>query len=216
MDITKFGHACLYLEKNTTGIIVDPGNLTGEFSVPSGLEAILITHMHPDHVHSQNVKDIMSINPGAKVYGHISALQTLDGVVPASQLHSVVSGNKFDMGNFKVEFTGGQHAIIHPDIARIDNLGIMIDDGYFFYPGDALEVSSVPVKVLALPASAPWMKISETLDYLSEVHPENAIPVHDGILSEGGKSIIDNMLKSKAEAIGVDYQRIDDLGSSYF
>ena len=43
-----------------------------------------------------------------------------------------------------------------------------------------------PVEVLAYPAVAPWMKISESLEYLKAVKPAVAFPVHDAFLKFGG------------------------------
>lgn len=211
MNLTKFGHACLYIEKSGSGLIIDPGNLTEEFSIPSAVEAILLTHSHPDHLDSAKISDILAINPGAKVYGHVSTLQGLRGTVNPARLQAVTAGTQLDIGNFKLEFGGGRHAIIHPDIAEIVNLSLIIDRGEFFYPGDSLEVPSVAVKTLALPASAPWMKISETLDYLAEINPKLAVPVHDAILSDSGRQIVDRLLLAKAKELSIEYRRIDGL-----
>ncbi len=50
------------------------------------------------------------------------------------------------------------------------------------HPGDALFVPDEPVDVLATPAAAPWMKISEAVDYLRAVAPARAVPIHQGII----------------------------------
>jgi L-ascorbate metabolism protein UlaG (beta-lactamase superfamily) len=39
------------------------------------------------------------------------------------------------------------------------------------------------VEVLALPDGAPWLKISEAIDYMLAVKPKVAIPVHDAVLA---------------------------------
>lgn len=38
-----------------------------------------------------------------------------------------------------------------------------------------------PIEILALPVSAPWMRIAEAIDYAIELKPKICIPVHDGI-----------------------------------
>ena len=40
-----------------------------------------------------------------------------------------------------------------------------------------------------MPAGAPWLKVSEPIDYLCAVRPRVAVPVHDQVLSAAGKSI---------------------------
>jgi hypothetical protein len=51
-----------------------------------------------------------------------------------------------------------------------------------FVPGE-------PVEVLATPAAAPWMKISEAVDYLRAVAPEHAVPIHQGIIAREARGI---------------------------
>jgi hypothetical protein len=43
--------------------------------------------------------------------------------------------------------------------------------------------------VLATPAAAPWMKISEAVDYLRAVAPEHAVPIHQGIIAREARGI---------------------------
>ncbi|WP_205623083.1 MBL fold metallo-hydrolase [Sciscionella marina] len=49
MRITKFGHACVRVEKNGQAIVIDPGVMTTEPDVLAGVEAVLVTHEHFDH-----------------------------------------------------------------------------------------------------------------------------------------------------------------------
>ena len=77
---------------------------------------------------------------------------------------------------------GSEHAIIHPDLPQIHNVGYLISDR-FFHPGDAFTDPGREVEILAVPAGAPWMKISEAIDYLRALRPAHAIPVHDRVLA---------------------------------
>jgi L-ascorbate metabolism protein UlaG (beta-lactamase superfamily) len=83
---------------------------------------------------------------------------------------------------------GGQHAVIHPEIPLIDNTSYLIGDAghpaRLMHPGDALFTPGEEVDVLALPAAAPWMKVSEAIEYLRAVNPARAVPIHQGILQE--------------------------------
>ncbi|HEY4526835.1 MAG TPA: MBL fold metallo-hydrolase [Candidatus Paceibacterota bacterium] len=51
-----------------------------------------------------------------------------------------------------------------------------------FYPGDSFFVPPVPVEILALPVSAPWMRIEEAIEYAKDIKPKIVFPVHDGML----------------------------------
>ena len=92
------------------------------------------------------------------------------------------------------------------DGARVANLGVMVNDTVY-YPGDSFTKPEKPVKVLALPITAPWLKIGEVMDFLAEV---NAFPTHDAIASNQGKALVDRMLGGVAEGHGSEYKRLTD------
>src|SRR6185312_1799338 len=75
----------------------------------------------------------------------------------------------------------------------IDNTSYLIGDAdhpaRLMHPGDALFVPGEPVDVLATPAAAPWMKISEAVDYLRAVAPEHAVPIHQGAVAPAARVI---------------------------
>ncbi len=83
--------------------------------------------------------------------------------------------------------------MIHPEIPVIENISFVIGDGdhpaRLMHPGDALFVPDEPVDVLATPAAAPWMKISEAVDYLRAVNPVRAVPIHQGIVAPAARGI---------------------------
>jgi hypothetical protein len=70
------------------------------------------------------------------------------------------------------------------------------------HPGDALFVPDEPVEVLATPAAAPWLKISEAVDYLRAVAPRHAVPIHQGIIA--------------AQALPIFYGRLTDMTDTDF
>jgi hypothetical protein len=39
-------------------------------------------------------------------------------------------------GPFTLRFFGGRHSVIHESIPVIDNVGVLVDDA-FYYPGDS-------------------------------------------------------------------------------
>jgi hypothetical protein len=39
------------------------------------------------------------------------------------------------------------------------------------------------VAALSLPAAAPWLKISEAVEFLRAVNPLRAVPIHQGIVN---------------------------------
>ncbi len=208
MKITKHEHACFTVEDKGKLLIVDPGVFTNSIGSPENVIGIVFTHEHTDHFDSAALGAIIAHNPSAVILAPQSIMRQLDGDNDAFIRQSVVAGDTVTVGPFTLEFYGGEHAVIHPDIPTIPNVGVMINSTVF-YPGDSFVVPDKPVEILALPISAPWLKIQETIDYLVSVKPTIAFPTHDAILSKGGKDIADRMIASFASKAGIRYQRID-------
>jgi L-ascorbate metabolism protein UlaG (beta-lactamase superfamily) len=204
MKLTKYEHACFTLEKDGKVLVVDPGNFSADFTPPENVIGVVITHEHQDHLDRERVAAIIDKNPDALVIGDSSLVSQL----PSFPLTAVQAGQRLTVGPFSLEFFGGQHAIIHDSIPAIANLGVMIDD-QVYYPGDSFATPNKSVDVLALPVTAPWLKIGESIDFLTNVKPRLAFPTHDTIASDAGKSIIDRMMTGVANANGITYQRID-------
>jgi L-ascorbate metabolism protein UlaG (beta-lactamase superfamily) len=178
MRITKYGHACLLLEEGSARILIDPGAFSKGFEGLTGLDAVLITHQHMDHVQVGTLKPLLAKNAGAKLYADedTAGILAKEGI----EAQAVHEGDELDVAGVKVAVVGHSHAVIHPDIPGITNVGYLVA-GRFYYPGDSLVEPPSPVEILALPLVAPWEKVSETVDFARAVAAKVAIPVHDGI-----------------------------------
>src|SRR4029077_6834238 len=78
---------------------------------------------------------------------------------------------------------GHTHAVIHPDIPPVANVGYLID-GTVYHPGDAYFVPDADVETLLLPTSGPWMKLGEAADYVRAARPDRVVQIHEMLLSE--------------------------------
>ena len=86
----------------------------------------------------------------------------------------------------------------------------MLIENQLYYPGDSFVVpEGIQVHALALPVSAPWLKISESIEFLTAVKPAFTFPTHDAILSTEGKELFDRILGATAGGIGTQYKRLD-------
>ena len=65
MDVTHLGHACLLVETDRVRLLIDPGTLSTGFADLRDLDAVLVTHEHPDHVDDAAVRALVASNPGA-------------------------------------------------------------------------------------------------------------------------------------------------------
>lgn len=202
MKITKYEHACIVVEVNGQTLIIDPGEYTNDLVVPEGVVAVVITHSHADHVAARHLNEITTLNPEAIIYGHKDAVADITGNVQA-----VVANEGIRVGAFELEFYGGDHAVIDPSIPVIANLGVMVNDT-LYYPGDSFTQPGRQVNILALPVSAPWMKISEAVAFAKAVAPGAVFPTHDAILSDTGKQLADRLIPALLENTTIQYQRL--------
>jgi L-ascorbate metabolism protein UlaG (beta-lactamase superfamily) len=205
MNITKYEHACVVLEKAGVSVVIDPGSYTDDFVMPQHVAAVLITHTHPDHCDADKITSIVRKFPDCKIYAHRDVAKSLQDTVAVQE---VSVDEQIRVGGFDVEFVGGQHAMIHSSIGRVANVGILVDNGQFYYPGDSFFVPNSTIKVLALPVSAPWLKISESIDFLNAVRPRFVFPTHDAILSKKGQDLVDGLCSIMHQDDSASYQRI--------
>ena len=206
-ELTLWGQSAVRLERDGRRIGFDPGKFSDE-DVLADVEAVLITHLHPDHVVPERV--VAAMQSGAKDVWAPEDLvpQLAEAGVPEGVLHTAVPGDAFTVAGFEVRVLGGQHALIHDDVPRPDNAAYLVD-GSLLHPGDSFPAlpDDVEVDTLLLPVSAPWMKISEAVEYVRAVAPRRAVPIHDAILSPEGRSVVDGMMPNLVPE-GTEYLRL--------
>ncbi|MGW3658045.1 MBL fold metallo-hydrolase [Streptomyces sp. NPDC005151] len=202
LTLTKKTHSCIRLEKDGQTLVIDPGGLSEE-DAAVGADAMLVTHEHFDHFDEGRLRAGMEANPAAEIWTLRSVADQLSAAFPG-RVHTVGHGDTFSAAGFDVQVHGELHAVIHPDIPRITNIGFLVD-GSLFHPGDALTVPDQPVDTLLLPVMAPWNKISEVIDYVREVKPRRAIDIHDALLADLARPVYDNQIGSLG---GADHGRL--------
>ncbi|MBQ1045371.1 MULTISPECIES: MBL fold metallo-hydrolase [unclassified Micromonospora] len=202
MQVTKYAHSCLRLEHDGAVLVVDPG----VFSDPAaldGADAVLITHEHPDHVDVGTLTRALERRP-VPVHGPASLAGVLGDAAEA--LVTVEPGQSFTVAGVPVRAYGGQHAVIHPDIPVIQNIGYLFAD-VVYHPGDALFVpDDVQVDTLFAPIHAPWSKFSEVVDFIRAVAPRRAYALHDALLNDNGLGVLDRQYTALSKT---DYRRLE-------
>ncbi|WP_328967790.1 MBL fold metallo-hydrolase [Streptomyces sp. NBC_00239] len=195
MKLTKKLHSCVQLEKDGHTLVIDPGT----FSEPDaglGADALLVTHEHPDHFEEGRLRAALEANPAARLWTLRSVADRLAAAFPG-RVHTVGDGDTFTAAGFEVQVHGELHAVIHPDLPRVTNIGFFVEDS-LFHPGDALTLPGRPVDTLMLPVHAPWNKVAEVVDYLREVKPRRAVDIHDAYLSDLARPIYDGVIGALA------------------
>ncbi|MFD5558828.1 MBL fold metallo-hydrolase [Streptomyces sp. NPDC127068] len=191
MKLTKQTHSCVRLDKDGQRLVIDPGGFT-EADAAVGATAILVTHEHPDHFSEEHLRAALDADPATTVWTLRSVADQLTAAYPG-RIRTVGHGDAFTAAGFDVQVHGEWHAVIHPDIPRVTNIGFLVD-GALFHPGDALTVPDRPVDTLMLPVHAPWNKISEVIDYVREVGPRRAYDIHDALLTDLARPIYDRQI----------------------
>ncbi|WP_150306823.1 MBL fold metallo-hydrolase [Planctomonas psychrotolerans] len=209
MRLTKFEHSCLLLESGGKKLFVDPGSFTTPLTETANTVAVVITHEHPDHWTPEQLTRILDMNPDIPIFAPA-------GVAAAAEdfaITVVAPGDTIDADPFTLRFFGGQHAVIHPSIPTIDNVGVLVNDS-LYYAGDAFTVpEGVAVDVLAVPAGAPWLKIGEVMDYVDAVKPRRSFPVHEMVLSVAGKGMSNGRIQAVTEMNGGEFFALEPLDS---
>ena len=187
MRITKFGHACVRLETDDHVVVLDPGGFT-EAEAVDGATVVLITHEHADHYSPDHLR-----RTDAPVFtiGAVAKQIRQDAPDVAERVTVVEPGASYDVG-VPVQVVGEKHAVIHPDYDRFDNSGYVLESGgaSVYHPGDALTPPGREVDVLLAPVSAPWLKVSEAIDFVREVAAPRSLAIHDRVYSDIGLDMV--------------------------
>ncbi len=189
MRMTKLGHSCVRLERDGQQIVLDPGVWSGDDSA-AGANALLITHEHADHLDGGVVRAALERDPALELWttGSVAAQFGDFG----ARVHTVGHGDAFTAAGFDIRVYGTDHAVIHPDLPIVPNVGFAID-GKLFHPGDAFTIPGEPIDTLLLPISAPWLKASEVFDYARAVGPQMSYAIHDEVLNANGIALMGSL-----------------------
>lgn len=180
MRITKHEHACLRLELEDRLLLIDPGSFTLPLDDLHGLVAVVITHEHGDHWTPEHLERLRKFAPEVPVYG------TAGVAAAGADIITVAPGDAVTAGPFTLTFHGGTHNVIHESIPVVGNVGVLVNDA-FYYPGDSYAVPAhADIRMLAAPVGAPWLKIGDAMDFVLAVKPRRAFATHDMTLSRVG------------------------------
>ena len=200
MKIRKLEHSGIIVEENGRAVIFDPIEVNESLPEVDNIDAIIITHGHSDHLQMQDVVEITTHNPKTRIFCPEDCLNFFART--SLNAEAVHAGHTINVGEFELEFFGGQHAQIFPGQNLCQNLGCIVN-GKFANPGDSLDLPPAKVAALCVALVAPWLKTHEAVDYINQVKPEFVIPIHDAIASSMGKMIYRNAFRHSSSDIRI-------------
>ena len=203
MELTKFSHACVRISDGDRRLTIDPGVFSEVAEALTDIDAVLITHEHPDHLDVEKLAAAAARNPALRVWAPKSVADQLAGNQALSdRVTAVGPGQSFVAGGLQVRSYGGQHALIHSSIPVIANVGYLVGDTVY-HPGDSYVVPNAIVEAVLVPVNAPWAKVAEAMDFMVSVRAPRAFQIHDGLLNGNGFTLYEGQLGRVGELYGV-------------
>jgi len=207
MQLMKFTHSCVRITDGDRQLVIDPGAFSEVAEALAGVDAVLITHEHFDHVDIPRLAAAADANPQLRVWAPAAvAAQLAREPGLADRTTPVGPGEQLQVAGFEVRTFGGQHALIHPSVPTIANVAYLIDDAVY-HPGDSYVVPPASVELGLIPLHAPWAKVAETMDYAISLRPRRAMGIHDALLAPPGLSLYRDRVAEAGADFGTEFLR---------
>lgn len=172
MKISKYVHSCLLVEDNGKTVLIDPGEYSYsakalDIGSVDQLDAIVITHEHPDHFHLPFVKEVLDKFPSVQIYTNDSIVE----ILKKENIEARTSGDEI------VQLTQAPHEHVFGVPQMPQNILTKVF-GKLTHPGDS-EQYSLETEALALPVQAPWTSVTKAVERAVQLKPKVIIPIHD-------------------------------------
>lgn len=203
VTITKLVHACLLVEAGDKRILMDPGIFTWnderfDLSMVEGVDRILITHEHADHVSIDLVQATLERSNDAEV----ETTEAMSRILSEQNIDSTSSGTpRFAAPHERIPMGPGPQ-----------NTGFHVE-GVLSHPGDSHSFVET-MSILAMPFIAPWGSLTAATDRVRLVRPIYVIPVHDWFLSDEGREFMYRLAKWGLAEDDIELVEIEDFTST--
>lgn len=204
MKITKYQHACVVVEDHDSKVVIDPGDCTPDFGSLEDISAVIVTHVHPDHFFAKHLDKIVDHNPKVKIFTTSEVKKAYDSPCVVA----VSNGEEYSLNSLTLHFTGEKHEAVHPDWPVVQNVGVQINDT-FYYGGDSFTPPHSAIKVLAVPVSYAWLSVGRAMDFVAAIKPRVCFPTHNYPLSDSGQNTADRWIASMCEKHEIIFEKLN-------
>lgn len=195
MKITKFGHACLLIEQDDTHLMIDPGSFTKLPENLPSIDAVIVSEEHYDHLNVDNLQKVASASPDLRVFTTQSVTQTIAN--HDFSVQAITDETTIDIGSLKITLKPVEHATVYQK-SPCTSLTIAINND-LYYPSDSFTVTDQQFKLLALPTSGPWFKVSEAIEFANSVSSDMIITTHNGLNSDTGNDVTNKFITANID-----------------
>lgn len=186
MKITKYIHSCLVFEQDGFKLLMDPGNYTFALGLVkpdefANVEAIVISHIHADHLDMDNLKKIIALS-NAPIYTNQQVAEALNKEGIKSELFT---DGKRMFGNMEFQAIPVQHMPLLD--SPIPLMTGYIINGTILHPVDSMhdDLTTIPdIDLLILPTMAPFCNELQVTAFADALKPKHILPVHNGYAHE--------------------------------
>ncbi len=205
MRITKLVHSCILVESSNKKILVDPGVYSwadGKVKSTdfSGIDSVVITHAHPDHLNEDFADRVNKTSPNSKWYGPKDVVgQLSDWGITARDS----SKDEF------IEFIKSDHADLAPWFGQQPDHTSFLLFGELLITGDCQTLtSSHGAKYVAAAINGgPWGSIvgfSKMIAAMDE-RPQVVLPLHDWHWNDAARDAMYSRLPDVLGQFNVDF-----------
>lgn len=210
MKITKLVHSCLVVEHANKKFLIDPGNYSWQSGLVndghlSNIDAVIVTHAHPDHLFQAFAEAIKQSSPNASWYAPQQVVDQLSGWGIEAQAKS---------DEPDVKFVSSKHADLAPWFPEQPEHSsyLLLDDVLIGGDCHTLEDSHGARIFAAAINGGPWGSVVGFMKMIESMpnRPQKVLPLHDWHWKDEARQAIYSRLPEVLQPFDVEFVALEN------